>query len=143
SLHDVLRETRGLVAGQDALTFWQRQYVVIGVIAILALINARGTRLGGGLQVVVTSIKVGSLATIALLPFVFLAFSSPASSAIDFNRLTPLWPADWLAVDWSRFGAALVAVLWAYHGWMNIAPVAEEVRNPSRNIPLALLCGTL
>jgi amino acid transporter len=32
-------------------------------------------------------------------------------------------------------------VLWAYHGWMNIAPVAEEVRRPQRNLPLALLVG--
>src|SRR5262249_9753237 len=37
--------------------------------------------------------------------------------------------------------SALLAVLWAYHGWMNIAPVAEEVKNPQRNIPLALLTG--
>src|SRR5262249_2668954 len=32
-------------------------------------------------------------------------------------------------------------VLWAYHGWMNIAPVAEEVRRPQLNLPLALLGG--
>src|SRR5262249_37602167 len=54
-----------------------------------------------------------------------------------------VWPADWMFVDWSRFGGALVGVLWAYHGWMNIAPVAEEVRDPRRNIPLSLLVGTL
>src|SRR5262249_9858423 len=36
---------------------------------------------------------------------------------------------------------AVLGVLWAYHGWMNIAWVAEEVRNPQRNIPLALLSG--
>ena len=35
----------------------------------------------------------------------------------------------------------MVGVLWAYHGWMHIAPVAEEVRNPQRNIPLSLLGG--
>jgi amino acid transporter len=35
----------------------------------------------------------------------------------------------------------LIGVFWAYHGWMNIAPVAEEVKNPSRNIPLALFVG--
>jgi amino acid transporter len=38
---------------------------------------------------------------------------------------------------------ALLAVLWAYHGWMNVAPVAEEVREPQRNLPLALIGGTL
>ena len=46
-------------------------------------------------------------------------------------------------MNWALFGAALVGVLWAYHGWMNIAPIAEEVKNPQRNIPLALLGGVL
>jgi len=32
--------------------------------------------------------------------------------------------------------------MWAYHGWMNIAPVAGEVQNPNRNLPLAFLAGT-
>ena len=44
-------------------------------------------------------------------------------------------------MNWSHFGGALVGVFWAYHGWMNIAPVAEEVKNPQRNIPFALLSG--
>jgi amino acid transporter len=52
-----------------------------------------------------------------------------------------MWPADWGAVDWVKFGGALVGVFWAYHGWMNIAPVAEEIKNPQRNIPFALLSG--
>jgi amino acid transporter len=39
-------------------------------------------------------------------------------------------------------GSALVGVLFAYHGWMNVTPVAEEVRQPQRNLPLALLGGT-
>src|SRR5262249_34150248 len=45
------------------------------------------------------------------------------------------------AFSWSGLGTAMLGVLWAYHGWMNIAPVAEEVRQPQRNIPLALLGG--
>jgi amino acid transporter len=44
-------------------------------------------------------------------------------------------------VNWSLFGGGLIGIFWAYHGWMNIAPVAEEVREPQRNIPLALFCG--
>src|SRR5262249_22155170 len=40
-------------------------------------------------------------------------------------------------------GSAFLAVLWAYHGWMNIAPVAEEGTHPQRNIPLALLAGVV
>ncbi len=39
------------------------------------------------------------------------------------------------------FGAAMTAAFWAYDGWGNIGPVAEEVRNPQRNIPLSLSVG--
>ena len=42
-------------------------------------------------------------------------------------------------INWSGFGIALVGVLWAYNGWMNIAPIAGEVKDPHRNIPLSLL----
>src|SRR5205814_3106460 len=52
-------------------------------------------------------------------------------------------PDDWSTqLDIGKVGAALVGVLFAYHGWMNIVPVAEEVRNPQRNLPLSLLGGT-
>jgi amino acid transporter len=62
---------------------------------------------------------------------------------VHFDNLRPVWPAlDQLTPGaLSQFGAALVGVLWAYHGWMNITPVAEEVRNPQRNLPIALLAG--
>jgi len=40
-----------------------------------------------------------------------------------------------------QIGAVLLAVMWAYHGWHAITPLAEEVREPQRNIPLALLGG--
>jgi APA family basic amino acid/polyamine antiporter len=39
------------------------------------------------------------------------------------------------------FFAALVAALWAYDGWNDLTMVAGEVRNPQRNIPLALIWG--
>lgn len=143
SLHDIVRETQGLTASQEALTFWQRQYLILGVIAVLALINARGTVLGAGLQVVITTVKVASLVTIAVLPFIIIMLATPRSVTVGFENMAPVWPTDWRSVSLSNFGGALVAVFWAYHGWMNIAPVAEEVQNPRRNIPLALLVGTM
>ena len=35
-------------------------------------------------------------------------------------------------------GLAMVAVIWPYDGWINIGPVAEEIREPQRNVPLGL-----
>ena len=33
--------------------------------------------------------------------------------------------------------AAMVSVLWAYDGWTNVTPLAEEIREPGRNVPRA------
>jgi APA family basic amino acid/polyamine antiporter len=143
SFHDVLRQA--LYPGQtvDVLAFWPRQALTVLVIAALAALNARGTRLGGGLQVVVTTVKVGSLLLIIALPFAVLAFVSEPAHPPRAEYLSPAWPGSFLGVNWGMYGAALVGVLWAYHGWMNIAPVAEEVTDPQRNIPRALLGGVL
>ena len=35
----------------------------------------------------------------------------------------------------------MVGVLWAYDGWVNLTPLAEEVRDPGRNVPLAMIAG--
>jgi amino acid transporter len=111
------------------------------VIAVLAAVNVRGTRIGGGLQLFLTVLKVGSLLFIIALPFVVLAVVSEPTHPPKVERLTPVWPASLGGVNWGLFGAALVGVIWAYHGWMNIAPIAEEIKAPRRNIPRALLLG--
>ena len=36
---------------------------------------------------------------------------------------------------------AIVAALWAYDGWNNLNTVAEEIRNPKKSLPLALIIG--
>jgi len=141
SLNDILRQLHPRGPDVEVLTPWMRTGVTATVIAVLGWVNARGTKLGAGLQVVVTTVKVASLVGIALLPFIVMAFTSSPAATPQAATLRPVWPADWSAVNWVAFGGALVGVFWAYHGWMNIAPVAEEVKDPQRNIPLALLTG--
>jgi amino acid transporter len=132
-----------LQACDIALPPWQVRGLTVGVLLGLALVNVRGVRWGGGLQLLITTVKVGSLLAIAALPFVLLALTDPVgrASQVRTTNLVPVWPA-WSQINLAGFGSALLAVLWAYHGWMNIAPVAEEVRTPQRNLPLALLAGT-
>lgn len=141
SVHVILKQALHGGTRDDVLAFWPRQLLTACVIAVLGAVNARGTKLGAGLQVVVTSIKVGSLLFIIVLPFAVLAAVSQPTAPPRLANLTPTWPAGFGGVNWGLFGAALVGVLWAYHGWMNIAPIAEEVKNPQRNIPLALIGG--
>jgi amino acid transporter len=138
-LHAILRLVRG--TDLDILSHWEQAGITITVIVVLALVNARGTRLGGGLQVAVTTVKIATLLGIALLPFLMLGLTSDPQARPTTAHLSPVWPSDWGTVNWSLFGGALIGVFWAYHGWMNIAPVAEEVQQPQRNIPLALFCG--
>jgi amino acid transporter len=143
SLHDILRQVHSDGAGGDVLTHWQRVAATLIVIAVLGVVNALGTKLGGGLQVAVTLVKVLSLLAIALSPLIALALLTSPEARPQAARLEPVWPSGWGLGKLVAFGGSLVGVFWAYHGWMNIAPVAEEIRNPQRNIPLALLSGIL
>ncbi len=146
SLHDVLRDPTfqqavGLAPG-DVLGVWAQKGLTVGVIVALAAVNVRGVKWGGGLQVVVTVVKVASLAAIVAAPFLLWALLRPDSLvAPRLAHLAPTWPATWAAVPIAGLGTAFLGVYWAYNGWMNITPVAEEVRDPRRNIPLALTAG--
>jgi amino acid transporter len=144
SFHAVLREVFAPGTSNDLLGYWPQRLLTVAVIVGLALVNVRGVRWGGVLQLLVTAVKVGSLLTLIALPFAVAALASPgAAPPPRVSNLRPVWPAA-DALDFAmlgRFISALLAVLWAYHGWMNIAPVAEEIRRPNRNIPLSLLGG--
>ena len=142
SFYAVFCELFGSSLGNALLGYWPQKMVTVTVILGLALVNIRGVRWGGVLQLFITTVKVGSLLALIALPFIVqaLAESGNPSAQPRTENLSPWWPA-WSDFHLSSFISALLAVLWAYHGWMNIAPVAEEVTTPQRNIPLALLIG--
>lgn len=140
SLHNFFQQVYH--TADDVIAFWPRQLITVTLIAGCAVVNVRGTLFGAGLQLFLTVLKVGSLIGLAVLPFLVVAFS-PSSTQPTTAHMTPVWPADWTQVNLAGYGAAVVAVLWAYHGWQNIGPMAEEVKNPHRNLPLALIGGVL
>src|SRR5579864_7688049 len=108
------------------------QLLAMGVIALLALINYFGVRVGGDVQVTVTLPKVVLLASI-----VIVGLATAHGTAANYHTTTSS------AGGITGFFAALVAALWAYDGWNNVAMVASEVRKPQRNLPLALIAGSL
>ena len=102
----------------------------IVLILLLAWLNYYGVKLGGNVQVVVTIVKV------ALIAFIILAglgFGHPHGP----SQATPA------ALTFSGFIAALVGALWAYDGWNNVSMVSSEIKEPQKNLPLALIGGTL
>ena len=69
-----------------------------------------------------------------------------ALGKVNPGLLTPIWPDSGVSrPDLFRGdpGKAIIAVLWAYDGWVNAAALAEEIRDPGRNIPRALIGGML
>ena len=106
------------------------QVFAMGLILALGLVNYVGVKIGGGVQVAVTVVKVG---LIAFLIAAGLLYAHPTPAALPIGA-PPLA---------TGFIAALVAALWAYDGWNNVGMVASEVKNPSRNLPLAIIGGTV
>lgn len=109
------------------------QVLAMAVILLLAWVNYFGVRFGGDVQVVVTIIKV-------LLIGAVIAIGLTASQASVANLGTSA-PAPVGGI--AGFFAALVAALWAYDGWNNVAMVSSEIKDPQRNLPRALILGTL
>src|SRR5205807_833359 len=135
SLHNILnnatfQDATGIRLPSAWMDFWPQRVITVSVIMALTLVNIRGVRWGGLLQLFITLVKVGSLLGIMALPFVAASLfragdihpdSMPAPHP---EYLPPVWPSSFGAIDFGKFGAALLGVLWAYHGWMNIAPIA-------------------
>lgn len=111
----------------------------VGMIAGLAGINVLGVLWGGWMQTATTIIKAGFVLFVAVLPFVI---HRGAASGFDSGLLgqdLPLGP-DADAIS-TRFAVVLLSVMWAYNGWHGVTPVAEEIRDPKKNIPRALMIG--
>jgi amino acid transporter len=147
SLNDVLssdavRSAFGQGPGRT-LGYWPQRIVTVSVILILTLVNVRGVKWGGVLQVLVTTVKVASLLAIIALPLAALALALPPPAQPQLQRLEPVWPGGLDQLTFKGLSGAFLGVLWAYHGWMNIGLAAGEVKAPQRNIPLSLLLGVL
>ena len=111
---------------------WQA-CAAVSAIAVVTTVNVLGTALGGYLQVAGTALKVGGVVGLIALPFLV--------GGGDAANLAPVWPSTFSWGLVSHMLAAIVGVLWAYDGWSNVTPLAEEVRDPGRNIPRSLILG--
>jgi APA family basic amino acid/polyamine antiporter len=110
---------------------------VVAILCILLLtgVNYVGVRFGGWVQNIFTVLKVGAIVTL-----VVLGFGLKGGSWANFQ---PLWGGINHEGLLRAFGVAMVAALWSYDGWNNVGFVAEEIKNPQRNLPIALAFGTL
>ena len=103
--------------------------VAVVALAALTAINCLGVRAGSTVQNVFMVLKIGVLG--ALIVFGLLLHRPPAAA--------PAAPPDELLA----FGGAMVPILFAYGGWQTANFIAAEVREPRRNLPLALVAGVV
>jgi len=113
------------------LTVSRQSIVAMSAIVLLAWIHLRGVGPGRLVMNVLAALKVS-----ALLIFIALGLSLGSGSASNLTSAAgPVSGAAWLL--------ALIPVMFAYSGWNAAAYVAEELRDPGRNVPRALAFGTL
>jgi len=140
-------------SGKSTLGHYGQMLMAVSIVVGLSIINIVSTRWGATVQNVATVAKVAFLGMLIGLPLLM--------GKVQFDNLNPLWvgspevPSEISAADptvsapeaprpatlFAAFGLAMIAVFWAYDGWINVAPVAEEIREPQRNIPRALVLG--
>src|SRR5438552_18294332 len=90
SLHAMCREL--FHSEGELLGYWPQRLLTTAVILGLALVNVRGVRWGGVLQLFITVVKVGCLLTLICLPFVLLAIGTTSAAPPRVENLTPTWP---------------------------------------------------
>jgi APA family basic amino acid/polyamine antiporter len=109
------------------------QIVGIVVIILLSLLNFIGLVLGSIIQNILTILKIG-----ALVVMVGLGFIIGKGRDIEFYFAPAEFSLSNLIMG---FGVAMIAIIWAYDGWNNVNFAAGEIKNPKRNLPLALILG--
>jgi APA family basic amino acid/polyamine antiporter len=111
--------------------------LAIVLIVIVAWVNILGVLLGGRLQLAVTIVKAVFLALVAFVPFALIPFVNETIDVANYATTVVPLKTGFAA----QVGVVLLAVMWAYNGWHGITPLAEEVREPHRNVPRALFFG--
>src|SRR5256712_4509806 len=106
-------------------------WVAAAAIAATATLNYVGVNWSSLLLNLTTGVKYG-----ALVLLVVLGFAAGQGDFAHFGQAAGTPHAG-------LFGLALVSVLWAYDGWGDLSFVGGEVRDPERNMPRALVLGTV
>jgi APA family basic amino acid/polyamine antiporter len=108
------------------------QFAGAAAIAFLTVVNYFGLKQGAFVQNVVTIAKIGSLLGLGAL-----GLMAPAPATPEYFRALPE------AGLWSALGVGMVAVFWSFDGWYAVTNLAGEMRRPERDLPIAIVAGTL
>jgi len=125
-----------------AIPFGSLQLTALLAIALVTLINCAAVSVSGQIAAVLTGVKIMLVLAVGVGAFLFargdwthFALANVGGACEGVSATARFGMAG--------FGAAMLGALWGYDGWNNLTLVAGEVRNPQRNIPLALIGGMI
>ena len=131
------------LGGYD-FTFTAAQPLAALVVIAVTAINYLSVRLGGAIQVLLTSLKIATILVIVIAGVLFgKQHAIATASAVTAPSSGPLGLGP---LGWGTFGAvltALVPAMWAYNGFNDLGDVGEEIQHPGKNIPRAIILGLL
>ncbi|MBA2871894.1 APA family basic amino acid/polyamine antiporter [Anoxybacillus calidus] len=118
-----------LVAG--LFGFSDNSKTIIGIISVifLCIVNLLGTQYGGFIQSLSTFGKLVPIALIAVFGI--------------WQGDVPVFGMESESSQAVSMGAAVLATLWAYDGWINVGFVAGEMKNPAKTLPKAIITGII
>ena len=135
-LPDPLFAMKDLSLGSLLHPFADSGIKILAITAILLLtwLNSRGIRKGSILNNIVTSAKLLGILLLIVAGLWYASGTAATNGPITAGPIEGAFPLGGL------FGAMLSA-LWAYDGWANITYMTGEIKNPKRNVPLAIMGG--
>src|SRR5215203_774152 len=125
------------------------QLIAVMLIIIFTTINCASVAFGGRIATALTFVKVALIAFVGIGAFIWVTggtFShfgllESGGACEGVNDAVRVGSASYTFIG--GFGAAMLGALWGYDGWNNLSLVAGEIENPGKNIPLALIGGTI
>ena len=121
--------------GQQAAILLGNESLVIpmtvGVILLIGVLNTFGSKTSGAIQTVSTVCKLIPLVLIIVFGFIKGGGDNPIVQPLVAEGISPT----------GVIGQLLVAILFAYDGWINVGAIAGEMKNPGKDLPKAIVGG--
>ncbi|CAN5669072.1 amino acid permease [soil metagenome] len=125
------------------------QIVAIMVIVIFTTLNSASVAISGKIATVLTLVKISLVLMVGLGAFAFVSGGSFGNFGLDsagavcegVNEAQRYGSAQYSF--FAGFAAAMLGALWGYDGWNQLTFVAGEVKDPNRNIPIAIIGSTI
>ncbi len=120
--------------GRYEFSFTAAQPLAALVVVVVTAFNCLSVRLGGAIQVLLTSLKIATILMIVVAGVIFGKHSASVATAVV---------APFGVGTIGAFLTALVPAMWAYNGFNDLGDVGEEIQRPEKNIPRAIIMGLL